>query len=95
MLELGRASIDRDHRTSEVLTLLWRGIAQYARYYRLRYLIGCSSLNSRNPQEGWSLYRQLEPFLSEPAFRTTSSGGLCSFPPSWTAARRRSEFPGC
>jgi putative hemolysin len=70
VLELGRASIDRDHRTSEVLTLLWRGIAQYARYYRLRYLIGCSSLNSRNPQEGWSLHRQLEPFLAEPAFRT-------------------------
>lgn len=70
VLELGRASIDREHRTSEVLTLLWRGIAQYARYYRLRYLIGCSSLNSRDPREGWSLYRQLEPFLAEPGFRT-------------------------
>ncbi|MGB7169522.1 MAG: GNAT family N-acetyltransferase, partial [Acidobacteriaceae bacterium] len=43
VLELGRASIDREHRSSEVLTLLWRGIAQYARHYRLRYLIGCSS----------------------------------------------------
>ncbi|MGA8159360.1 MAG: GNAT family N-acyltransferase [Acidobacteriaceae bacterium] len=70
VLELGRASIDREHRSSEVLTLLWRGIAQYARHYRLRYLIGCSSLNSRDPQEGWSLYRQLEPCLAEPAFRS-------------------------
>ncbi len=61
VLELGRASIDREHRTSEVLTLLWRGIAQYARHYRLRYLIGCSSLNSRDPQQGWSLHRQLQP----------------------------------
>ena len=32
VLELGRASIDREHRTGEVLTLLWRGIAQYARF---------------------------------------------------------------
>jgi putative hemolysin len=70
VLELGRASIDREHRTSEVLTLLWRGIAQYARFYRLRYLIGCSSLNSRDPREGWSMYRQLAPFLTPEALRT-------------------------
>lgn len=70
VLELGRASIDREHRSSEVLTLLWRGIAQYARFYCLRYLIGCSSLNSRDPGEGWSVYRQLEPFLAPEVLRT-------------------------
>ncbi|MGA7522325.1 MAG: GNAT family N-acyltransferase [Acidobacteriaceae bacterium] len=87
VLELGRASIDRDHRTSEVLTLLWRGIAQYARHYRLRYLIGCSSLNSGDPQEGWSLYRQLEPFLAEPAFRTNPAAAYeLSEPPEVGAA---------
>ena len=70
VLELGRASIAREHRTSEVLTLLWRGIVQYARFYSLRYLIGCSSLNSRDPREGWSVYRQLTPFLAPEPFRT-------------------------
>jgi len=70
VLELGRASIDREHRTSEVLSLLWRGIALYARSCRLRYLIGCSSLNSRDPRAGWSLYRQLEPFLVPEALQT-------------------------
>ena len=59
VLELGRASIDREHRSSEVLTLLWRGIAQYAKNYGLRYLVGCSSLNSTDPLAGWSLYRAL------------------------------------
>ena len=59
VLELGRASIDRRHRSSEVLTLLWRGIAQYAKHHGLRYLIGCSSLTSKEPLDGWSLYRQL------------------------------------
>jgi putative hemolysin len=59
VLELGRAAIDREHRTPEVLTLLWRGIAQYATDMQLRYLIGCSSLNSVDPQEGWQMYRQL------------------------------------
>jgi putative hemolysin len=76
VLELGRASIAREHRTSEVLTLLWRGIAQYARFYNLRYLLGCSSLNSRDPREGWSMYRQLTAFLAAEPFRTRPA-------PSW------------
>ncbi|MGB9148281.1 MAG: GNAT family N-acyltransferase [Acidobacteriaceae bacterium] len=70
VLELGRASIALEHRTSEVLTLLWRGIAQYARSYGLRYLIGCSSLNSRDPREGWLMYEQLSGFLTPAELRT-------------------------
>jgi putative hemolysin len=69
-LELGRASINREHRTPEVLTLLWRGIAQYATDQGLRYLIGCSSLTSRNPAEGWDLYRQLENYRIAPESST-------------------------
>ena len=71
ILELGRASIDREHRTPEVLTLLWRGIAQYATDMGLRYLIGCSSLTSKDPVEGWQLYRQLEHYRVSPEFETT------------------------
>jgi putative hemolysin len=70
ILELGRASIDREHRTPEVLTLLWRGIAQYANDMGLRYLMGCSSLASQNPAEGWELYRQVEHYRVSPEFAT-------------------------
>jgi putative hemolysin len=70
ILELGRASIDREHRTPEVLTLLWRGIAQYATGLGLRYLIGCSSLNSQDPAEGWQMYRQLEQYRVAREFET-------------------------
>ena len=70
ILELGRASIDREHRTPEVLTLLWRGIAQYATDMGLRYLVGCSSLNSQDPCEGWQMYRQLEHYRVSPEFAT-------------------------
>jgi putative hemolysin len=70
ILELGRASIDREHRTPEVLMLLWRGIAQYATDMGLRYLIGCSSLNSKDPAEGWQMVRQLEQFRVSPEFET-------------------------
>ena len=70
ILELGRASIDRGHRAPEVLSLLWRGIAQYANAMGLRYLIGCSSLNSQEPAEGWQMYRQLENFRVAREFET-------------------------
>jgi len=70
-LELGRASIDREHRSSEVLTLLWRGIAQFSRVHNLRYLIGCSSLNSQDAKIGWQIYRQLSEHLVSPEFRTS------------------------
>ncbi len=70
ILELGRAAVDREHRTSEVLTLLWRGIGQYANAMGLRYLLGCSSMNSNNPAEGWQMYRQLERYRVSPEFET-------------------------
>jgi putative hemolysin len=73
ILELGRASIDREHRTPEVLTLLWRGIAHYATHMGLRYLIGCSSLNSQEPAEGWQMYRQLENFRVAGEFETAAT----------------------
>lgn len=70
ILELGRAAVDREHRTPEVLTLLWRGIAEYAAGMGLRYLLGCSSLTSNDPAEGWQMYRQLERFRVSPEFET-------------------------
>jgi putative hemolysin len=76
MLELGRASIDREHRTPEVLTLLWRGIAQYASHMGLRYLIGCSSLSSRDPREGWQVYHQLEQYRVSPEFTTAPTAAF-------------------
>jgi putative hemolysin len=75
ILELGRASIDREHRTPEVLTLLWRGIAQYATDMQLRYLIGCSSLNSVDPREGWQMYRQLENYRVAEELQTIAMTG--------------------
>ncbi len=92
ILELGRASIDREHRTPEVLTLLWRGIAQYANEMGLRYLVGCSSLNSRNPMEGWELYRQLEPYRVSPEFATEPTAEyLC--PSEWRGAGAQPPIP--
>lgn len=94
ILELGRAAIDREHRTPEVLTLLWRGIAQYAHALGLRYLLGCSSLNSCDPAEGWQVYRQLEPFRVQAAFETTPTCAyLCPEPPECVNDPDEGEAP--
>ncbi len=70
ILELGRACIHRNHRSFEVLNLLWRGLAIYAQGINARYLLGCSSLTSQDPAEGWSVHQQLSMFQSDPELRT-------------------------
>ncbi len=70
VIELGRACVHRDHRSSEVLYLLWRGIAQYAVHHGARYLIGCSSLTSQDPAHGSAVYQALQKYLVEPHLRT-------------------------
>lgn len=76
MLELGRAAIHRDHRSFEVLSLLWRGIARYAQSRNARYLFGCSSLNSQDPREGSDMYWRLQEFLAEAHLRTKPQPGF-------------------
>lgn len=59
IIELGRACVDAKHRNLKVLSLLWKGIAEYAREQGGRYLIGCSSLTSQDAGEGVRMYRHL------------------------------------
>lgn len=64
IIELGRACIAKDHRNMVVLGLLWKGIAQYCKLMNARYLIGCSSLTSVNPAEGWGALEKLRRYLA-------------------------------
>jgi putative hemolysin len=44
-LELGRACVHKDHRKGGVISLLWKGLIDYARKSETRYMFGCSSIN--------------------------------------------------
>ncbi len=70
ILELGRACIHREHRSFAVLSLLWRGIAQYAQLQGARYLIGCSSLTSQDCGIGAATWQRLRPHLAPAPWRT-------------------------
>ncbi len=71
VLELGRACIHQEHRNSQVLMLLWKAIAAYALQRGCRYLIGCSSVNSRSQAVGARVYAQLQRFLAPQELLTT------------------------
>lgn len=51
-VELSRACIAREYRHTQVLFLLWKGLASYIAFNRKRFLFGCCSLTSQEPREG-------------------------------------------
>jgi putative hemolysin len=66
IVELGRACVHREHRTADVLNLLWKGITRYAAARGGRYLMGCCSLTSQDPAEGSGVFQSLQNYLAEP-----------------------------
>ena len=72
-IEIGRACVSREHRNGRVLHLLWRGLASYLSWNRKRYLFGCCSLSTLDPDEGRRAYAFLRaaghvhPTLQTPA----------------------------
>ena len=59
-VELGRACVARSHRNTQVLLLLWKGLAAYAAYNRKRYLFGCCSLTSQAERDGLRAFASLK-----------------------------------
>lgn len=49
-LELGRACVHKDYRKGTVISLLWKGLLEYARASKTRYMFGCSSINRKDFQ---------------------------------------------
>jgi len=70
IVELGRACIHREHRSPEVLHMLWRGIARYALANGGRYMMGCCSLTSQDAAMGWAVYASLQHCLVESSLQT-------------------------
>ena len=48
-LELGRSCVLKSFRTKPVIELLWQGIWNYVRHYKLDVMLGCASLEGANP----------------------------------------------
>lgn len=53
LVELGRACLAINHRNMATLIQLWLGIGAFMNIHQSRYLFGCCSLTSRDPDDGW------------------------------------------
>lgn len=51
-VELSRACIAKEYRNTQVLFLLWKGLASYIAFNRKRFLFGCCSLTSQDAADG-------------------------------------------
>jgi putative hemolysin len=59
-VEIGRACIAREHRNTQVLFLLWRGLAAYLQHNRKRYFFGCCSLAGTDAGAGLRVLDYME-----------------------------------
>lgn len=56
IVEVGRSCVHPDFRTGSVIGLLWSGLSGTLMRSGLRYLLGCVSLETVDPNIGWALY---------------------------------------
>lgn len=59
-LELGRVCIHQEHRNGLVIDLLWKGICRYIDLTKSRYLFGCSSIKTVDPETAKLLFHYLK-----------------------------------
>lgn len=59
ILELGRACIHKDHRRGGVISLLWKGIAEYMNLSNAQTLFGCSSIKVTDSRDAALIYQYL------------------------------------
>jgi putative hemolysin len=59
-IELGRACIEQEHRRGIVISLLWRGIAEYMKLMGAEKLIGCSSVKVTDARSAALVYKYFE-----------------------------------
>lgn len=59
-LELGRACIHKDYRRGILISLLWRGIADYMAATDAKFLFGCATIKTDDPRDAALLTRYFE-----------------------------------
>ncbi len=59
-IEVGRSCVSPEYRNGAVVALLWAGIAEILKRSKLRYLLGCVSLETTEPAVGWALYEHFK-----------------------------------
>ncbi len=81
-VEIGRACIRQDHRSLQVLYLLWKGIGHFCMIHGKKYLFGCCSLTGQDVDHAFAVERYLmerghiHPDLNIPALESHRCDGF-------------------
>jgi len=59
LVECGRACVLKGHRSYSTVMMLWKGLAVFMDLTNCRYLFGCCSLTTIDPDDGWRAMRAL------------------------------------
>ncbi|MCC6546290.1 GNAT family N-acetyltransferase [Candidatus Sumerlaeota bacterium] len=59
LVEAGRACIAPVHRNFATVMMLWKGLAVYMSIFNKRWLFGCVSITSTDPDEGWRMLKTI------------------------------------
>ncbi|CAN5171342.1 GNAT family N-acetyltransferase [soil metagenome] len=86
LVETGRACIAREFRQFATVKLLWKAIAAYMVAYRQRWIFGCCSLTTIDPDDGWRALRLLRDA------KGLGSGALAMPVPTYSCGDPSREF---
>lgn len=85
-VECGRACIAQGHRTFTTVLMLWTGIGVFMKHFRQRYVFGCCSLTTTDPDDGWRAMKTLR------AMGSLRTDLVLPAMPSFTCGPREREF---
>jgi putative hemolysin len=86
LLELGRSCVALEYRDGRVISLLFRGIAEYMRRTNADALMGCASIHGTDLPELSAIQEMLsQRFLSDPGLRVMPRRGFDVPPPRRSA----------
>ena len=66
IVEMGRATVDTEARSGVVITLLWRGVADYIKLIEADHLIGCATFwsdDKKVPLDAWHYFNGIDVLL--------------------------------
>jgi putative hemolysin len=79
MVELGRACLAAEHRTFPALVSIWLGIGAFMNLTAQRYLFGCCSLTTQDPDDGWRALKTIRKggYLHDSLYLRANAGYSC------------------
>ncbi|MCF7791041.1 MAG: GNAT family N-acetyltransferase [Victivallales bacterium] len=82
-MEVGRSCVLSEFRTGAAVALLWGGIGELMMRAKLRYLLGCVSLEKNNAAATWAVYEHLKEnnMVTDTIVGTPKQGYVLERPP--------------